>query len=190
MIKLCNFLKMSKSSKVFCWIDLEMTGLNIEKEKIIECACILTDSTREMNEIARFGPIVVKQPDELLDSMDDWNTKHHGESGLTKQVKESTITDADAEKQLLSFIKKYCPEKRTAYLAGNSVHCDKKFLDKYWPSVTDHLHYRILDVSSIKILAEAWYPGENMFVKRNTHRALQDIEESIKELKNYNLSLN
>uniref|UniRef100_A0A8C0MSH1 Oligoribonuclease, mitochondrial n=3 Tax=Canis lupus TaxID=9612 RepID=A0A8C0MSH1_CANLF len=148
------------------WVDLEMTGLDIEKDQIIEMACLITDS--DLNILAEGPNLIIKQPDELLDSMSDWCKEHHGKSGLTKAVKESTMTLQQAEYEFLSFVRQQTPPGLCP-LAGNSVHADKKFLDKYMPQFMKHLHYRIIDVSTVKELC----------------RALDDISESIKELQFY-----
>ncbi|XP_068411907.1 oligoribonuclease, mitochondrial isoform X2 [Eschrichtius robustus] len=133
------------------------------------------------------GPnLIIKQPDELLDSMSDWCKEHHGKSGLTKAVKESTMTLQQAEYEFLSFVRQLTPPGLCP-LAGNSVHADKKFLDKYMPQFMKHLHYRIIDVSTVKELCRRWYPEEYEFApkKAASHRALDDISESIKELQFY-----
>ncbi|XP_004585145.1 oligoribonuclease, mitochondrial [Ochotona princeps] len=166
------------------WVDLEMTGLDIEKDQIIEMACLITDS--DLNILAEGPNLIIKQPDELLDSMSDWCKEHHGKSGLTKAVKESTITLQQAEYEFLSFVRQQTPPGLCP-LAGNSVHADKKFLDKYMPQFMKHLHYRIIDVSTVKELCRRWYPEEYEFApkKAASHRALDDISESIKELQFY-----
>ena len=134
------------------WVDLEMSGLNIKSkgDRILEAACIIT--TMDLKEIDSFGPVVIKQSTELLDSMDEWCTNQHGKTGLTEQVKNSTISEEKAGEDLLEFIKKHCPGIREGILAGNSVGEDKRFILEYWPEIVDHLHYRIVDVSSIKSL--------------------------------------
>ncbi|XP_012669755.1 small fragment nuclease [Clupea harengus] len=166
------------------WVDLEMTGLDIEKDEIIEMACIITDS--ELNILAEGPNLIINQPDELLDGMSEWCQTHHGSSGLTQAVRDSKISLQDAEKEFLSFIKKYTPPHQCP-LAGNSVHADKKFLDKYMPQFMSQLHYRIIDVSTVKELCRRWYPAEYKKApsKKGSHRALDDIRESISELKFY-----
>ncbi|XP_043936912.1 oligoribonuclease, mitochondrial isoform X2 [Protopterus annectens] len=131
------------------WVDLEMTGLDIEKDAIIEMACIITDS--ELNILAEGPNIIINQPDELLDSMSAWCKEHHGKSGLTQAVQESKVSLQQAEYEFLSFVRQHTPPGLCP-LAGNSVHADKKFLDKYMPEFMRHLHYRIIDVSTIKEL--------------------------------------
>ncbi|KAL2076874.1 hypothetical protein ACEWY4_027521 [Coilia grayii] len=166
------------------WVDLEMTGLDIDKDEIIEMACIITDS--ELNILAEGPNLIIHQPDELLDGMSEWCKTHHGNSGLTQAVRDSKISLQDAEREFLSFIQKYTPPRQCP-LAGNSVHADKRFLDKYMPQFMSQLHYRIVDVSTVKELCRRWYPEEYRKApsKRGSHRALDDIRESIKELKFY-----
>jgi len=171
------------------WVDLEMSGLNIKSkgDRILEAACIIT--TMDLKEIDSFGPVVIKQSTELLDSMDEWCTNQHGKTGLTGQVKNSTISEEKAGKDLLEFIKKHCPGVREGILAGNSVGEDKRFILEYWPEIVDHLHYRIVDVSSIKSLVNSWYDKQkvdSVLPKKGlSHRAMDDIRESIEELKCY-----
>uniref|UniRef100_A0A8C6S2H3 Oligoribonuclease, mitochondrial n=1 Tax=Neogobius melanostomus TaxID=47308 RepID=A0A8C6S2H3_9GOBI len=171
-------------SQRMVWVDLEMTGLDIEKDQIIEMACLITDS--DMNVLAEGPNLIIKQPDELLDSMSDWCKEHHGESGLTQAVRNSKITLQQAEYEFLSFVRQHTPPGQCP-LAGNSVHADKRFLDKFMPQFMYHLHYRIIDVSTIKELCRRWFPEEYKKApqKRASHRALDDIQESIKELQFY-----
>ncbi|XP_041749626.2 small fragment nuclease [Coregonus clupeaformis] len=166
------------------WVDLEMTGLDIEKDQIIEMACIITDS--ELNVLAEGPNLIINTTDELLDGMDDWCKEHHGNSGLTQAVRDSKISLQQAEYEFLSFIRQHTPPGHCP-LAGNSVHADKKFLDKYMPQFMRHLHYRIIDVSTIKELCRRWFPEEYKLTpqKKASHRALDDIQESIKELHFY-----
>ncbi|KAJ6653156.1 hypothetical protein lerEdw1_010029 [Lerista edwardsae] len=170
------------------WVDLEMTGLNIEKDQIIEMACLITDS--DLNVLAEGPNLIINQPDELLDGMSDWCKEHHGKSGLTKAVRESTISLRQAEYEFLSFVRQQTPPGLCP-LAGNSVHADKKFLDKHMPQFMNHLHYRIIDVSTVKELCRRWYPEDYEFApkKAASHRALDDIRESIKELQFYRSSI-
>ncbi|KAG8569490.1 hypothetical protein GDO81_014432 [Engystomops pustulosus] len=139
------------------WVDLEMTGLDIKKDEIIEMACLITDS--DLNILAEGPNLIIKQPDELLDSMSNWCKEHHGKSGLTQAVRDSKISLAQAEYEFLSFIRKHTPPG-VCPLAGNSVHVDKQFLNKYMPQFMRHLHYRIIDVSTVKELCRRWYPVE------------------------------
>lgn len=165
------------------WIDLEMTGLDPEKERIIEMATIITDS--ELNLVAE-GPVVaINQPDSLLEAMDEWCTKTHGESGLTKRVQESNVTAAEAEQQTIAFLKEYM-EKGKSPLCGNSIGQDRRFLVKYMPELEDFFHYRNLDVSTVKELARRWRPDVLDGVKKKgSHLALDDIRDSINELRHY-----
>ncbi|MEX1057091.1 MAG: oligoribonuclease [Natronospirillum sp.] len=165
------------------WIDLEMTGLDPEKERIIEIATIVTDS--RLNILAEGPELVIHQSQTLLDAMDDWCVRTHGESGLTQRVLDSTVTDADAEAQTLAFLRKWVTPGR-APLAGNTIGQDRRFLVKYMPKLEAFMHYRNLDVSTLKILAKAWHPEIlDGFKKKNAHRALDDIKESIAELQYY-----
>jgi oligoribonuclease len=170
---------------VLVWLDMEMTGLDPERERIIEVATILTDGN--LTEIAVGPELVIHQSDEVLAAMDDWNKKHHGGSGLVDRVKASTITDADAEAQTIAFINAHVPAKERPVLAGNSIHQDKRFINRYWPALDKRLHYRMVDVSTIKELTRRWFPEMTSKVpaKKETHRALDDIRESIDELRWY-----
>uniref|UniRef100_A0A8C2WTW0 Oligoribonuclease, mitochondrial n=1 Tax=Cyclopterus lumpus TaxID=8103 RepID=A0A8C2WTW0_CYCLU len=171
-------------SQRMVWVDLEMTGLDIEKDQIIEMACIITDS--DLNMLAEGPNLIINQPNELLEGMSEWCKEHHGKSGLTQAVKDSKITLEQAEYEFLSFVRQHTPPGQCP-LAGNSVHADKRFLDKYMPQFMCHLHYRIVDVSTIKELCRRWFPEEYKMVphKKAAHRALDDILESIKELQYY-----
>lgn len=183
-----RFTTMAEESmtKRMVWVDLELTGLDVEKDKIIEMACIITDS--ELNILAEGPHLIVNQPNELLDGMSEWCVEHHGKSGLTQAVKDSKISQQQAEYEFLSFVRQHIPPGHCP-LAGSSVHADKKFLDKYMPQFMEHLHYRIIDVSTIKELCRRWYPDEfeNAPKKKFSHRALDDIRESIKELQYYRM---
>lgn len=163
---------------------MEMSGLVPERERVLEIAVIVTDGNLEI--IAEGPELVLHQPDSLLDAMDDWNKEHHGASGLIEKVRASTITEADAEEAIVSFLKEHVEPKK-APLAGNTVHQDKRFLQLYLPAIDDFLHYRIVDVSTVKELAARWYPEaySRRPNKQNTHRALDDIRESIEELRYY-----
>ncbi|KAJ8275633.1 hypothetical protein COCON_G00073850 [Conger conger] len=184
--RFCKRMTTSTDSMVqrLVWVDLEMTGLDIEKDQIIEMACIITDSN--LNILAEGPNLIIKQPDELLDGMSDWCKEHHGKSGLTQAVRNSKISLQQAEYEFLAFIRDHTPPGHCP-LAGNSVHADKKFLDKYMPQFMRHLHYRIVDVSTIKELCRRWFPEEYKLApqKKASHRALDDISESIKELQFY-----
>ncbi|MHC4263247.1 MAG: oligoribonuclease, partial [Planctomycetota bacterium] len=162
----------------------EMTGLDVDRERIIEAAILVTDSNLEV--LAEGPELVIHQSDELLGAMDAWNTRHHGQSGLTERVRASTITESEAEEQLLQFVKAHCDEK-TAPLAGNSIWQDRRFLARYMPRLEDYLHYRLVDVSTLKELARRWRPDvlDAAPAKRGNHRALDDIRESLEELRHY-----
>ncbi|CAF0835458.1 unnamed protein product [Brachionus calyciflorus] len=175
-----NDLKSKKKNIV--WVDLEMSGLNIDKDHILEMACLITD--KDLNIVAEGPEIIINQSDEVLNGMDAWCTKTHGESGLTKACQESKISIQQAENMMLEFIQKHTP-KRACPLAGNSIHMDRIFLNKYMKKFLNHLHYRIIDVSTVKELARRWSNDNEFYVKNNTHRALDDIKESIEELKYY-----
>jgi oligoribonuclease len=170
---------------VLVWLDMEMTGLDPERERIIEVATILTDG--QLNEIAIGPELVIHQSDEVLAAMDDWNKSHHGSSGLTERVKSSTITDAQAEEQTIAFINEHVSAKERPVLAGNSIHQDRRFIRRYMPRFDNRLHYRMVDVSTIKELARRWFPQliAKQKAKKETHRALDDIRESIDELRYY-----
>lgn len=162
------------------WIDLEMTGLDVEKEVIIEVAAIVTDLN--FNELACFDT-AVKQPQHYLDNMDDWNTKHHGESGLTAKVPNGMPPQL-VEAQLIQLVKTHFPDpKDRPVLAGNSIAQDRSFINKHLPAFAATLHYRMLDVSSWKIIFNNRYNFKHD--KQGKHRALDDIRESIAELKSY-----
>jgi oligoribonuclease len=165
------------------WIDLEMTGLDPEKERIIEIATIITDS--ELNLVAEGPVIAVNQPDSLLNAMDEWCTRTHGENGLTKRVRESNITEAEAEQQTIAFLKEHL-EPGDSPLCGNSIGQDRRFLVKYMPELESFFHYRNLDVSTVKELARRWRPDVLDGVKKQgSHLALDDIRDSINELRHY-----
>jgi oligoribonuclease len=176
---------MAAGNDILVWLDMEMTGLDPAKERIIEVATILTDG--QLVEIAVGPDLVIHQSDEVLGAMDDWNKKHHGGSGLVERVKASTVTDGDAEAQTLEFIKAHCGPKDRPVLAGNSIHQDRRFIRRYMPALDTRLHYRMVDVSTVKELARRWFPQlvAKIPPKKETHRALDDIRESIDELRWY-----
>lgn len=165
------------------WIDLEMTGLDPEKEKIIEMATIVTDS--ELNLVAEGPVIAIHQPDSLLNAMDEWCTRTHGESGLTQRVQDSKISEREAELATIEFLKQHVAPGKSP-LCGNSIGQDRRFLVKYMPELEDFFHYRNLDVSTIKELARRWRPDVLAGVKKKgSHLALDDIRDSIDELRHY-----
>lgn len=165
------------------WIDLEMTGLDPEKERIIEIATIVTD--KNLNVLAEGPVLAIKQPDSLLNAMSEWCVKTHTANGLVNRVKESTLNERAAELRTLDFLKKWVP-KNCSPICGNSVAQDKRFLFNYMPELADYFHYRYLDVSTVKELATRWKPQIlEGFKKQNTHLALDDIRESIAELTYY-----
>lgn len=170
---------------VLVWLDMEMTGLDPDRERIIEMATILTDGN--LTEVAIGPDLVIHQDDALLAAMDDWNKSHHGGSGLVDRVKASTVTEGDAEAQTLAFINAHVGAKDRPVLAGNSIHQDRRFIRRYMPALEKRLHYRMVDVSTIKELARRWYPAivAKQPAKKETHRALDDIRESIDELRFY-----
>jgi len=168
----------------FVWIDLEMTGLNPDHDVILEIACIITDD--RLTVIKESPLFVIYQPEEKLDQMNEWSQKQHTLSGLVQEVRNSTISINQAEKQILNFLQSHC-KPGTALLAGNSVWQDRIFMRRYMPSIVDFLYYRLIDVTTIKELVNRWYPNNEKveFLKKDTHRALEDIYESIAELKHY-----
>ncbi|MFZ9423994.1 MAG: oligoribonuclease [Limnohabitans sp.] len=174
---------LAKSDLNLVWIDCEMTGLDPERERLIEIAVVITgpDLTPRIE-----GPVlVIHQPDEVLNAMDAWNKGTHGRSGLIEKVKASTLTEAQAEAELLAFIQRYVP-KASSPLCGNTISQDRRFLVKYMPRLEAWLHYRNLDVSTLKELARRWKPEVYAaFKKQQKHTALADVQESIDELVHY-----
>lgn len=165
------------------WIDLEMTGLDPEKERIIEIATIVTD--KDLNILAEGPVLAVKQSEALLSKMSDWCVKTHTANGLIERVRASKLTERAAELQTLDFLKRYVP-KGASPICGNSIAQDKRFLYRYMPDLADFFHYRHLDVSTLKELARRWKPELlDQFKKANTHLALDDIRASIDELRFY-----
>ncbi|HEX4068630.1 MAG TPA: oligoribonuclease [Candidatus Babeliales bacterium] len=166
------------------WLDLEMTGLVIETDVILEIATVITDGN--LNVIAEGPSYAIHQPEEKLTAMGKWCQDQHGKTGLIEAVRNSTISLQYAEQQTLAFIKQYCAI-HTGILSGNTVWQDRVFLDKYMPSVSNYLHYRIIDVTSIKELVKRWYPADKNieFKKSDRHRALSDVYESMAELNHY-----
>lgn len=174
---------MAQDAQHLIWIDLEMTGLNPDIDRIIEIATIVTD--KELNILAQGPVFAVHQSDETLAAMDDWNQKHHGESGLIARVKASTISEAEAEQQTIAFLKDWLPEN-TSPMCGNTIGQDRRFLVRYMPALEAFFHYRSIDVSTLKELAARWRPElKDGFKKQTKHQALDDIIESIEELRYY-----
>jgi oligoribonuclease len=173
----------SPSDMNLVWMDMEMSGLDPKTCVILEIATLITD--KDLNLLAQGPTLVVQQPDDILDNMDDWNKKHHKESGLTEAVKASTINLSSAEEQTLNFIAQYCKEKSSP-LCGNTIYQDRRFLIEYMPKLESYLHYRLVDVSTIKELVKRWYgPTFQSPQKKQKHKALDDILETIEELKFY-----
>ncbi|MDP3516041.1 MAG: oligoribonuclease [Pseudohongiella sp.] len=170
-------------SKTLIWIDMEMTGLEPDSDRIIEIATLVTDA--DLNIIAEGPVLAVHQSDQALAAMDDWNQRTHGASGLIERVRASTTGDAQAEQLTLDFLRQYA-DPRSSPMCGNSIHQDRRFMVRYMPALEAFFHYRNLDVSTVKELARRWRPELPAgFVKTGTHQALDDIHESINELKYY-----
>ena len=165
------------------WMDLEMTGLDPEKDTIIEIATIITDG--DLNVVAEGPEIAIHQPAERFAQMDDWNKEQHTKSGLWQKVLASKVSLAEAEAQTLAFIKRFVGPRESP-LCGNSIWQDRRFIARYMPLVDAHLHYRLIDVSTVKELTRRWYGDEVKYTKeKGLHRALDDIRESVDELKFY-----
>ena len=162
---------------------MEMSGLVPERDRVLEVALVVTDA--ELNTVAEAPVYVIHQSDEVLDGMDSWNRATHGKSGLVDRVRASTFTEAEVEARLVEFLRPLVPE-RTAPLCGNTVHQDRRFMVRYLPLFDAYLHYRIVDVSTLKELAKRWHPEVLAGVaKEGKHEALADIHESIEELRHY-----
>lgn len=176
-------LIMAQDVNHLIWIDMEMSGLNSERERILEVALVVTDA--QLNTVAEAPVLVVHQPDEVLDAMDAWNKGTHGKSGLIDKVRASRLSEAEVEAQMIAFLQQHVPAG-TSPMSGNSICQDRRFLARAMPQLEAYFHYRNLDVSSLKELARRWKPGiVNGFNKENKHEALADIYESIAELKYY-----
>lgn len=174
---------MQPSLNRLVWLDLEMTGLNVEKDVIIEIATVVTDA--QLNIVAEGPAMAIYYPDPFLAEMDEWNVKHHTKSGLITAVETSTITPEMAEQLTLDFLRQHV-EPGVSPICGNSVWQDRRFISKYMPTLEKFFHYRHIDVSSIKELARRWKP--EIVVKKedsSAHRALSDVLESIAELRHY-----
>ena len=174
---------MAQDLQQLIWIDLEMTGLNPDIDVIIEIATVVT--YKDLNILAQGPVLAVYQSDEILANMDEWNQKHHGASGLINRVKSSRINDIEAERLTIEFLKQWVPEN-TSPICGNSIGQDRRFLYRYMPKLEAYFHYRNIDVSTLKELAARWAPEvKEGFNKESTHQALDDIIESIEELRYY-----
>lgn len=174
---------MTQNANNLIWIDLEMTGLDTQNDVIIEIATIVTDS--ELNILAE-GPILaIHQAEELLAGMDEWNTRQHGKSGLTERVRNSQISEAEAEQQTIEFLSELVPAN-TSPMCGNSICQDRRFMARCMPALEEYFHYRNLDVSTLKELAKRWAPEATKgLVKKGSHLAMDDIKDSIEELRHY-----
>ena len=165
------------------WVDMEMTGLRPEIDRIIEIAVIVTDS--DLNPLAEAPVLVIHQPDAVLDTMDSWNTATHGRSGLTERVRQSRLSETQAQAQLIEFLRAWVPPGKSP-MCGNSICQDRRFMARYLPELEAFFHYRNIDVSTVKELCKRWAPAvARGFAKRSAHTALADILESIEELSYY-----
>jgi oligoribonuclease len=178
---------MAQDPNSLIWIDMEMSGLNPEVDRVLEIAVVVTDSN--LNTLAEAPVLVVHQSDAVLQAMDEWNTSMHGKSGLIQRVRASALTEQAAEQQMVGFLQQVVPPA-TSPMCGNSVHQDRRFLLKYLPGLEAYFHYRNLDVSTLKELARRWKPEILAgLTKHGKHEALADIYESIEELKYYRAHL-
>ena len=173
---------MSHSENNLIWLDLEMTGLRPERDCIIEIATLITDS--ELNTLAEGPVLALRQPEAALAGMDEWNVKQHGSSGLLQRVRDSECGESEAERLTLEFLRKYVPSG-VSPMCGNSICLDRRFLYRYMPELEKYFHYRNLDVSTVKELVKRWTNNPEPFDKESTHLALNDIRDSIDELRHY-----
>jgi oligoribonuclease len=173
---------MAADQNNLAWIDMEMTGLQPDSDRIIEIATLVTDA--QLNVLATGPVLVVHQPQEVLDGMDSWNKSTHAKSGLIERVRASRLTEADAERQAIAFLAAHVPASASP-MCGNSICQDRRFLARWMPGLEAHFHYRNLDVSTLKELVKRWKPDLKGFAKEGKHEALADILESIEELKFY-----
>jgi oligoribonuclease len=172
------------SEKNLIWLDLEMTGLNPDVNTILEIATVITDNN--LNIIATGPQLVIHHENEILETMDSWNQHHHRKSGLIEDVQNSSISLQEAERTTLEFLQHYCAAG-TSPLCGNSVYQDRAFMRRHMPELNNFMHYRLIDVSTIKELVKRWYPQNphNRYEKKEVHRALDDVYAAIEELKSY-----
>lgn len=174
---------MTQDHRNLVWVDLEMTGLEPQTDRIIEIATIVTDA--ELNIIAEGPVMAIHQSDEVINAMDEWNTQHHGDSGLIERVKNSQIDEVEAGRKTIEFLQQYIA-KGVSPMCGNSICQDRRFMANSMIKLEEWFHYRNLDVSTLKELAKRWYPEVMKgFEKKGTHQALDDIRESIEELRYY-----
>ena len=173
---------MPQSENNLIWLDLEMTGLNPEQDRIIEIATVITDG--QLNLLAEGPVMALNQPETVLAAMDDWNMDQHTRSGLLQRVRSSAYSEADAERLTLEFLRKYVPEG-VSPMCGNTIYQDRRFLSRYMPELEEYFHYRNLDVSTVKELVKRWTDNPDPFAKESTHLALNDIRDSIEELRHY-----
>jgi oligoribonuclease len=173
---------MAADANNLIWIDMEMTGLQPDADRVIEIAMLVTDL--QLNVVATGPVLVVHQPDEVLDAMDTWNKSTHAKTGLIERVRASTLNEADAEREALEFLSAHVPANASP-MCGNSICQDRRFLARWLPRLEAHFHYRNLDVSTLKELVRRWKPELKAFSKDGKHEALPDILESIEELKFY-----
>jgi oligoribonuclease len=174
---------MAQDPNGLIWLDMEMTGLSPDSDRIIEIAIVVTNSSLET--VVEAPVLVIHQPDAVLEAMDSWNKSTHGKSGLVDKVKTSRLDEAEAERQMLAFLAQHVPEK-TSPMCGNSICQDRRFLARWMPKLEAYFHYRNLDVSTLKELAKRWKPDiAAKLIKQGKHEALADIYDSIDELKFY-----
>ena len=173
---------MAISDHNLVWVDMEMTGLIPEVDRVIEIATIVTDS--HLNVLAEGPVIAIKQPDAALEAMDEWNTRTHSASGLVERIRSSTVSEQLASDMTLDFLREWVPEGMSP-MCGNSICQDRRFMARHMPALEKYFHYRNLDVSTLKILAQLWLPDLPDLPKQGAHQALADIRESIEELRHY-----
>ena len=174
---------MAQDQNALVWLDMEMTGLNPDSDRVIEMAVVITNS--DLETVAESAVWVVHQSDEILDAMDEWNTKTHGKSGLIAKVKASVLTEAEVEAQCLEFLHRHVPAGKSP-MCGNSICQDRRFMARWMPKLEAYFHYRNLDVSTLKELCKRWKPEVAKGVKKGgKHEALADIHESIDEMRYY-----